>query len=338
MKKRIFIVFSIVAVLCCACIFAACDNTSNEISQRNAQLKRVALATVGAENYDTEYSNITNDEEGNFVVEVVINGIKYDVTISRDHNVVAVDINDRRIDKDLIPEVPFGDSDSYIGKDTAGNIALDDASTTRDAVTKFKVKFDFDDGVYLYEVEFELEGVEYEYDILATTGEIHKKEVDDVTVFEKAPDGKEFIGADVARQIALEHAQVNEQNVVELKKSKLDFDKGTYVYEVEFKTLTAEYEYEINAETGAVIKFEVDGKFEDVPSGEFIGLNAAKEIAMAHAGVDPSNVLFRDSELDFDDGKYIYELKFTVGIYEYKYEIDANTGAIVKQKMSINSK
>lgn len=333
MKKRIFIISAIVAILCCAIALVACDNTSDEITQRNAQLKRVALATVGAEDYDTEFSNVTNDDLGNFVVQVVINGIKYDVTIDRDHNVVSVDINDRRIDKDHIPEIPFGDSDAYIGKDRAGQIALEDAATTQDAVRKFKVKFDFDDGVYLYEVEFELENVEYEYDILATTGEIHKKEVDDVTVFEKSPDGVEFIGAESAKQIAMEHAQVAEADVVELKKAKLDFDKGTYVYEVEFKTLTAEYEYEINAVTGGIIKAEIDGKFQNVQTGELIGLDKAKEIAMAHAGVDPANVLFKESELDFDDGVYIYELEFFVGEYKYEYEINANTGSIVKQRV-----
>ena len=43
-------------------------------------------------------------------------------------------------------------------------------------------------------------------------------------------------------------------------------------------------------------------------------------------------ILSGDIELDTDDGRYVYELDFTVGSMEYEYEIDANTGTVLNFK------
>ena len=65
------------------------------------------------------------------------------------------------------------------------------------------------------------------------------------------------ITAEEAKQIALRHAGLTEEQVGFVK-TELDFDHGVEVYEVEFKVDRTEYEYEINAETGEVIKAERD--------------------------------------------------------------------------------
>ena len=67
--------------------------------------------------------------------------------------------------------------------------------------------------------------------------------------------GESFIGESKAVSIALEHAHVDESLAKNLK-CKLDVENGIKVYEVEFHFSVYEYEYEINALTGKVIKAE----------------------------------------------------------------------------------
>ncbi len=61
---------------------------------------------------------------------------------------------------------------------------------------------------------------------------------------------------------------------------------------------------------------------------ELIGEEAAKEKALAHAGVSAEKVVFERTELNYDDGRYEYEVDFRVGNAEYDYDIDAITGEV----------
>ena len=60
-----------------------------------------------------------------------------------------------------------------------------------------------------------------------------------------------------AENIALMHAGVTAEQVKGLR-SEYDFDDGVAHYDVEFRVGQWEYEYEIHAETGAVLSFEKD--------------------------------------------------------------------------------
>lgn len=53
-----------------------------------------------------------------------------------------------------------------------------------------------------------------------------------------------------------------------------------------------------------------------------IGIQKARELALAHAGL--KDAVFSEGEYDLDDG--IYELEFTAGGIEYEYEVNAFTG------------
>ena len=70
---------------------------------------------------------------------------------------------------------------TYIGEEAAKKAALSHAGFDESAVTNLKVELDTDDGTVHYDVEFKQGGMEYDYDINATTGEImkSKSEVDD---------------------------------------------------------------------------------------------------------------------------------------------------------------
>ena len=110
-----------------------------------------------------------------------------------------------------------------------------------------------------------------------------------------------------------------------------------------FLTATHEYDYEINAQTGAIMDKSVEVNEHAVretrPAATavateaargFIGVDRAKSIALGHAGVSASSVSFSKAKLDDDDGRGVYEIEFYVGNTEYDYEIDAHSGAILE--------
>ena len=63
----------------------------------------------------------------------------------------------------------------------------------------------------------------------------------------------QYISTEEARSIALKHASVSEIDVWEMS-IELDYEYRTMVYEVEFSALGKEYEYEIDALTGKIVR------------------------------------------------------------------------------------
>ncbi len=64
-------------------------------------------------------------------------------------------------------------------------------------------------------------------------------------------------------------------------------------------------------------------------TGEYIGEDAAKIVALQHAGLDENDVTFAMVRLDTDDGIAEYEVEFFSGTTEYDYDINAVTGEII---------
>ena len=69
------------------------------------------------------------------------------------------------------------------------------------------------------------------------------------------PSGSADIDHAKAKSIALNHAGVSENEAYDMD-IELDDEDGILVYEVEFKSGNMEYDYEINAATGAILKHE----------------------------------------------------------------------------------
>ena len=142
-------------------------------------------------------------------------------------------------------------------------------------------------------------------------------------------------------------------------KNEFDYDDGRAVYDIDFKYGGYEYDYEIDASTGAIIKSEKEFDDDYRPTGSasgnsgnstsgntvsgnsgsannYITQETAKATALNHAGVKESDVLFFKNEFDRDDGKAVYEIEFKHGAYEYEYEIDALTGEVIKSEKDID--
>ncbi len=67
----------------------------------------------------------------------------------------------------------------------------------------------------------------------------------------------QFIGEERAEQIALEKAGISVADVKYIN-INLDFDDGIWKYEVEFKKDRTEYEVDVNAIDGNILKWEED--------------------------------------------------------------------------------
>lgn len=76
----------------------------------------------------------------------------------------------------------------------------------------------------------------------------------------------------------------------------------------------------------------------ETPSSmEVITLDRAKEIALAHAGLEETDVTFVNAKLDTDDGKQEYEIEFYSGNIEYDYDIDPSTGDILSYDSDVEN-
>lgn len=147
-------------------------------------------------------------------------------------------------------------------KEEAMDIALKDAGFAKADVTGLHAELDRDDGTVHYDVEFYKDGKEYDYEIHAETGKILepvKKAADSNTTNTETTKPKtetaKQLTKDQAISKALSHAGLKKSQVSKLK-AELDKDDGVKVYEVEFETADYEYDYEIHATSGKILKSE----------------------------------------------------------------------------------
>ncbi len=66
-----------------------------------------------------------------------------------------------------------------------------------------------------------------------------------------------------------------------------------------------------------------------------IGVEGAKQIALAHAKVALKDVTFIKAELETENGRLVYDIEFYSGNVEYDYEINAATGSILSVDWNI---
>lgn len=145
-----------------------------------------------------------------------------------------------------------------IGEDAAKAAAFTHAGVDGTAAAGLCVKLDWEDRVQVYEIEFTAGDRKYDYEIDAVTGEVRKAEQEDTCHSQTAsPQSSGFIGAEAAENAALAHAGVSRTGAGRIQ-CELDQDDDRWFYEIEFRSGSLEYEYEIDAATGGVLKAELD--------------------------------------------------------------------------------
>ena len=258
---------------------------------------------------------------------------------------------------------------AYIGDQAATEAALRHAGVEQTNARNIKCEMDWENGRMVYEVDFDAAGYEYEYEIAAKTGEIIRFEKESVRKADllqidrqtasqpsetSSPASPNYLGEDKAKSLAFKHAGVKESEAYGFS-CKMDDEDGVAVYEIEFHAKGYEYDYDVHALTGEIVTFSreadddapplnrptpVQQKEEETDSPAVskatIGEAKAKASAFSHAGVNERDILDFECELENEDGRAIYEIKFDCNGYEYDYEIDAATGAVLKHEKDLD--
>ena len=161
---------------------------------------------------------------------------------------------------------------------------------------------------------------------------------------------EEPLGEEEALTLALKHAGIQADQAQRVR-VEADWEDGRAVYEVEFVADGYEYEYEVDAYTGEILKSEREkvrtprqstarpkatakptAKPTAKDAAETINRDDALSAALKNAGISPDDAGQVKVEKDREDGRTVYEVEFKADGYEYEYEIDAATGAVLKQE------
>ena len=219
----------------------------------------------------------------------------------------------------------------FIGVEAAKAVALEAAGVSESRATFSQADLDQRSGIDYYQLDFSCDGRQYEYAVDAITG-----------VVIDAQESSSTVTAEQAKAKALAHAGLQESDVTFLQ-CELDWENGQQVYEVEFYDADRrEYDYEISAATGEILEYDYDAEHALPPvsggtassaasSGSVLTAEQAKAKALAHAGLQESDVTFLQCELDWENGQQVYEVEFyDADRREYDYEINAATGEILE--------
>ena len=226
---------------------------------------------------------------------------------------------------------PNSGQQGLLDLETVKALALADAGVKADTAVFTQSELEWEDGVQVYDLEFRTSEAEYDYEINAVTGAIISKDAEGRWNNQGGP-----VDLEGAKAVALADAGVKAADAV-FRKSELEWEDGVKVYDIEFYTSEAEYDYEIDASTGAVLDKSMELFETHVPSadlqgsaGSYIGVDQAKAIAVSNSGFKAEDVIFTKTKLERDKGSVRYEVEFYKDRMEYEYSIDAYTGSILE--------
>ena len=132
-----------------------------------------------------------------------------------------------------------------------------------------------------------------------------------------------------AQEIALAHAGIKAADAT-ITKSKLDYDDGRQVYEIEWYANGAKYDYEVAVATGEIINSGYEAKtVVGTGNSATVSEATAKQTALARvSGATEADIY--EWKLDYDDGRPEYEGKIIYDGSEYEFTIDATAGTITE--------
>ena len=225
----------------------------------------------------------------------------------------------------VIPQLVSAQESNLIGLQKAQEIALNAAGGGVVTESKLDNKF----GMLRYEIEIRNGNMEHEIDINATTGAIIKHEQK-----MKGPHytANASITAEQAKTTALGRTGGGE-----VVKCKLDYEKRGVEYDITIVKGDNKYEIDVDANTGAVIKYEqrMITRSKIAATANMITHDRAKEIALSQVG--GSGTILK-SKLDYEKkyGTAVYEVEVVKNGIKYEYDINAVNGTIIEYEVDYN--
>lgn len=273
-KKAIIVTVCMVVVIVTASVLAV---KSTLITK--AEAKAVALGDTGLSEAEASALRTRLEfDDGRFQYEVDFysNGTEYEYLIqAKDGEIIARDIDGDGNSNHDVQNLPQNTGNQFAADknssmqsqenspDEAKAAALKDAGLSESDVTFKKTELDHSHGTQVYDIEFYTSDTEYDYEIDASNGTVVNKSIEqfqiqaDSSINTANGSGDNYIGVDHAKEIALNHANLNESDV-RFAKAELENDDGGVEYEIEFYSGQTEYDYTIDAVSGNIIEYDVD--------------------------------------------------------------------------------
>ena len=240
--------------------------------------------------------------------------------------------------------MPAADQAAKISMEQAQTAALDAANIDAADADISSATLSEVAGVTCYKVEFTSGNHTYAYSINAESGEVLEASYRDknaaptdsaqtdttasgatTTPVQTTPSTNASTGTvdeAKAQEIALAHAGVKAADAT-ITKSKLDYDDGRQMYEIEWYA------------NGAVATGEIVNSGYEAKTVVGTGNNAtvseatAKQTALARVSGATEKDIY-EWKLDYDDGRPEYEGKIIYGGTEYEFTIDATSGTVTE--------
>lgn len=134
---------------------------------------------------------------------------------------------------------------NLISENKAKKIALKDSKITEDKVEQLRIHEEIDDGISVFDIDFNTKDSKYEYIISTKTGKIIDKSIEQKQWIVSDKEKSIIIDSNKAEVIALQDAGVVDKETIQVN-VKEEFEDSLKVYEVRFKTKDKEYEYTID--------------------------------------------------------------------------------------------
>lgn len=150
-----------------------------------------------------------------------------------------------------------------IGEEKALQTALETAGISEADASRVRVSADRDDGRVVYDVRFDVDGTEYDYEILASDGQVVSADIeqrrdiryDEDTNTDDRQNGNSddvAVSSEKAIETALAKVPGATENDIRIE---LDYDDGRYKYEGDIIYNRVEYDFEIDANSGEILEW-----------------------------------------------------------------------------------